>query len=82
MFFDINGYLGEKIWRGLGVPPPLGDQNGAPKNLFLKRLKLRCQCFLISVDILETNILKWFEGTTPLGNQKDPPKINFFNNLI
>ena len=70
---DISRNLRGKYFNVVrGYQPPQGPK-WAPKNQFFKWLNLRCLCFLISVDIFETNTLTWFGGTTPLGN---PQKIN------
>ena len=50
-----------------------------PRKQFFEWLKLGCQCFLLSVDIHDTNILTWFGGIAPL---EDPPKTNLLNDLI
>ena len=51
---------------------------GTPQKQFFEQPDLRSQCFLISVDILESNILTEFGGTTPW----EPPKTNCLNDLI
>ena len=60
-----------------GTAPPLGNKMD-PRNQFFERLNLRCQCFLISVDIYEKNILTWFRGTKPLEDQNGPPQKSVF----
>ena len=67
--------------HSLGEPLFGGVTPGNPS-----RLNLGCQCFLITMDIYQTNILTEFEGATPLGKpfpqmDQDLPNINFLNSL-
>ena len=74
VFFDISSYLREKYFYVIWGYHPPQEPKWTPQNQFFARLNLTCQCFLISVDISETNTLTWFGGTTsPWGS----PKINF-----
>ena len=58
----------------LGVLTPGDPPNRPPKNQIFDRPNLRWQCFLISVNIKEANILTEFGGTTSQGTPPNDPK--------
>ena len=72
MLFDICRYLTDKyfdiVW---GTTPPGTPRNEPPKNHFFERLNFGFPRCLMSVGILETNILTQFGGATPPAT---PPK--------
>ena len=58
------------MWFG-GTTPSRDPPKWTPKKQFFELLTFRCQVFLILVDILETNILTCFGGTTQLGDPQE-----------
>ena len=72
LFFDISRYLTDKyfdiVWE---CHPPRELPQMDSKNQFFERLNLECQCFMISLDISQTNILTYSSGVPP---PQGPPK--------
>ena len=55
--FDISRYLTDKYFDiAWGCHTPGDSPKWIPQNQFLLRLNLGCQCFMISAEILQTNI--------------------------
>ena len=77
-FFDISRHLRDKYFHIIGgTTSPKDPPNGALKNQLFELLKQECQCFFISIDIYQKNILTWF-GSIPRGPLIEPHKNHFF----
>ena len=79
VYFLISRFLEANSLTEFGDTTSLRGPNGPPNKHFFKWIKLGCQCFLLSVDIYDTNISTWSWGIAPHG---DPPKTNFLSDLI
>ena len=79
VYFHISRYLKANSLTVFGGSTSLRPPSKwIPQNQFFELLRLGCQCFLLSVDISDTNILTWFGGIAPLGI----PKTNSLSDLI
>ena len=82
LFFDINRYNRQIFRHSLRVPPPPLEKPPEvdPEKSNFCTTKLTMPVFLISVDLLEANILTEFGGTP--GPPNGPLKDQFLQRLL